>query len=113
MRYQDDFLLFHPSKDYLKYCLSEIEKFLEKEKLTLNRKTRIFKNTNNFLFLARNCNGNYSRYKNVKRKLRSKYYLYKNNKVSLNSFVSSLFVIKVYVKSTLNGKNDILSMSLK
>ena len=27
VRYQDDFLLFHPSKDYLKYCLSEIKNF--------------------------------------------------------------------------------------
>ena len=43
LRYQDDFLLFHPSKEYLKYCLNELEKFLEKEKLTLNKKTRIYK----------------------------------------------------------------------
>ena len=35
VRYQDDFLLFHPSKEYLKYCLKEIENFLEKEKLKL------------------------------------------------------------------------------
>lgn len=54
VRYQDDFLLFHQSKDYLKYCLKEIEKFLTKEKLKLNIKTRIYKNTNNFLFLGRN-----------------------------------------------------------
>ena len=31
IRYQDDFLLFHPSKQYLKYCLEELKKFLEKE----------------------------------------------------------------------------------
>ena len=43
IRYQDDFLLFHPSKKYLQYCLKEIEKFLEKEKLQLNAKTRIYK----------------------------------------------------------------------
>ena len=54
VRYQDDFLLFHQSKDYLKFCLNEIEKFLTKEKLKLNIKTRIYKNTNNFLFLGRN-----------------------------------------------------------
>ena len=30
VRYQDDFLLYHPSKQYLKYCLKEIKKFLEK-----------------------------------------------------------------------------------
>ncbi len=54
VRYQDDFLLFHPSKNYLKYCLEQIKIFLEKEKLTLNQKTRIFKGTNNFIFLGRN-----------------------------------------------------------
>lgn len=27
LRYQDDFLLMHPSKEYLKYCLEEIKKF--------------------------------------------------------------------------------------
>lgn len=27
LRYQDDFLLFHPSKNYLKYCLEELKKF--------------------------------------------------------------------------------------
>lgn len=32
------FLLFHSSKEYLKYCLSEIKKFLTNEKLTLNKK---------------------------------------------------------------------------
>ena len=58
IRYQDDFLLFHPSKKYLQYCLKEIKKFLAKEKLTLNSKTRIYKNTNNFLFLGRNSKGN-------------------------------------------------------
>lgn len=70
VRYQDDFLLFHHSKKYLQYCLEEIRKFLKKEKLTLNSKTRIYKNTNNFLFLGRNSKGNYARYRNVKRKLK-------------------------------------------
>ena len=36
LRYQDDFLLFHSSKQYLKYCLKEIEKFLEKEDLKVS-----------------------------------------------------------------------------
>lgn len=90
VRYQDDFLLFHPSKDYLKYCLKEIENFLVKEKLTLNIKTRIYKNSNNFLFLGRNTKGKYVRYRNIKRKLKNKYFLYKNNLLSLGSFISSL-----------------------
>ena len=50
LRYQDDFLLFHPSKQYLKYCLNELEKFLKKEKLILNKKTRIYKSTNKALW---------------------------------------------------------------
>lgn len=90
VRYQDDFLLFHPSKKYLKYCLEEITKFLEHEKMSLNSKTRLYKNTNNFIFLGRNNFGNYSRYRNVKRKLKSRYYLYRKGKIDLNSFSSSL-----------------------
>jgi retron-type reverse transcriptase len=94
VRYQDDFLLYHPSKKYLKYCLEEIKKFLELEKLELNNKTRIYKGTNNFIFLGRNSRGDYTRYRNVKRKLKSKLYLYRNNKISLQSFASSVICYK-------------------
>lgn len=90
VRYQDDFLLFHHSKQYLQYCLAEIAEFVKKEKLKLNRKTRIFKNTNNFLFLGRNCHGKYARYRSVKRKLKAKFYLYKQGYIPLNSFLSTL-----------------------
>lgn len=89
VRYQDDFLLFHESKEYLKSCLDKIKEFLEKEKLTLNSKTRIYKNTNNFLFLGRNKKGRYARYRNIKRKLKKRYYLYTIDKISLNSLTSS------------------------
>ncbi len=94
VRYQDDFLLFHESKEYLKFCLEQIKNFLTKEKLYLNEKTRIFKNTNNFLFLGRNIKGEYARYRNVKRKLKQRYYLYNIEKISLNSFTSSLICYK-------------------
>lgn len=90
VRYQDDFLLFHPSKQYLKYCLQQISDFLAREKLHLNNKTRIYKNTNNFLFLGRNFNGKYARYRNVKRKLKKRLYLYNKGFISLNSVTSSL-----------------------
>ena len=40
IRYQDDFLLFHQSKQYLKYCLDELIKFLDKENLKLNKKNK-------------------------------------------------------------------------
>lgn len=90
VRYQDDFLLFHPSKKYLQECFEKIKKFLEKEKLTLNRKSRIYKSTNNFIFLGRNNNGKYCKYRNVKRKIKYKRYLYDNKKIPLNNLVNSI-----------------------
>lgn len=106
VRYQDDFLLFHPSKQYLKYCLKEIHTFLEKEHLKLNAKTRIYKNTNNFLFLGRNSKGDYARYRNVKRKLRARYYLYQQNRISLNSFSSSLICYNHLCKRNIKFKKS-------
>lgn len=41
-RYMDDFYLIHHDKEYLKYCLSEILKYVEKLDLELNGKTSIF-----------------------------------------------------------------------
>ena len=90
VRYQDDFLLFHPSKDYLKYCLKEITLFLDKEKLSLNAKTRIYDSNDNFIFLGKNLYGNPSKYRNVKRKIKNKRYLYFNNKITLRSLTSTI-----------------------
>lgn len=90
VRYQDDFLLFHESKEYLKECLKNIEKFLQKEKLTLNKKSRLYKNTNNFIFLGRNSKGRYAKYRNVKRKIKYKTFLYKNNKITIGSLINTL-----------------------
>lgn len=94
VRYQDDFLLFHESKDYLKYCFEEIKKFLKKEKLELNNKSRLYTNNNNFIFLGRNQNGKYARYRSVKRKLKKRVYLYKTGKINLMSLSSSLVCYK-------------------
>lgn len=88
--YQDDFLLFHPSKQYLKYCLEEIRKFLGNEKLTLNSKTRIYKNTNDFIFLGRNKVGRYAKFLSIKRKVNKRLYLYKTNRISLMSLINTL-----------------------
>lgn len=90
IRYQDDFLLFHESKDYLRLCYKKIEEFLNKEDLKLNIKTRIYKNTDNIIFLGRNFNGRYVRYRTVKRKIKKRRYLYYNKKIPLNSLVSSI-----------------------
>ena len=90
VRYQDDFVLFHESKEYLQYCLAEIDRFVQKEKLTLNPKTRIFSNTNNFLFLGRKFNGRYGRYRTINKKCRKKKSLFIQNKIKLNSVCGSL-----------------------
>ena len=94
VRYQDDFLLFHNSKDYLKKCFVLIEEFLKKEHLSLNRKSRIFKNTNKFIFLGRDPKGKYAKYRTVKRKLKYKKYLYETNKTDFNSYLSSYMSYK-------------------
>lgn len=41
IRYMDDGLILCNDKNYLKYCLSEIEKIIKKYKLSLNSKTKI------------------------------------------------------------------------
>lgn len=90
VRYQDDFLLFHPSKQYLQYCFGEIRKFLNNEKLVLNNKSRIFKSTNNYAFLGRNKKNKYIRYRNIKRKLKARKYMYATEKIPLISYVTSV-----------------------
>ena len=94
VRYQDDFLLFHKSKRYLNDCLNKIKKFLEKEKLVLNRKTRIFKNTNNFIFLGRDKKGRYANYRYVKRRIKGRNNRYIRGEIGLVNFASSLVAYK-------------------
>lgn len=94
VRYQDDFLLFSPSKKYLEYCLKELQIFLKKEKLTLNNKTRIYCSEDNFLFLGKNCKGNSAKYRVVKRNIRYKTKLYNTNKISLRNLVSTIICYK-------------------
>ena len=90
VRYQDDFILFYESKEYLEKCLEYIKEFLAKEKLTLNKKTRIYSNKQNFIFLGRKKNYNYANFRRIKGKIKKRYYLYKNNKINLNSLISSI-----------------------
>jgi len=52
IRYMDDFVLFSHNKEYLNYCLEEIRKFLSKEKLRLNDKTKIINLKNGINFLG-------------------------------------------------------------
>lgn len=94
VRYQDDFMLFHESKAYLKYCFEEIKKFLEKEKLELNKKSRIYSSNNNFVFLGRNKKGGYARYRRVKRKMKKTVYLYKRGAIDLMGISGTLLCYK-------------------
>ena len=41
VRYMDDFILIHPSKTYLQFCLSQINSFIQSLGLQLNTKTEI------------------------------------------------------------------------
>lgn len=81
-------------KEYLKICLELIKKFLEKEKLVLNRKTRIYKNTNKFIYLGRKPNGRYARYRTIKRKIKKRAYLYQTNHLKLNGIASTMICYK-------------------
>lgn len=51
-RYMDDFWLIHPSKEYLRYCLEVITKYLETLDLELNGKTQIFPFKNGVSYLG-------------------------------------------------------------
>jgi len=51
-RYMDDLYLIHSDKQFLKYCLAEIQKVCETLKITVNlKKTRIAKLSDGLLFL--------------------------------------------------------------
>jgi hypothetical protein len=51
-RYMDDFILLHPSKDYLKMCLKEISQICDDLKIELNpKKTQIVKISRGFTIL--------------------------------------------------------------
>lgn len=58
VRYQDDFLLLHKKKHILKGWCEEIVLELKILNLKLNPKTRIFKSTNNYIFLGHDIEGN-------------------------------------------------------
>lgn len=90
VRYQDDILILHESKQYLKECLIKIEEYLKREKLELNSKTRIYDDSNNFIYLGRDVKGRYAKYRTVNRKIKKSYYLYRSGNIRLNSFVGAI-----------------------
>ena len=53
IRYMDDFMLIHHDKEYLKYCLEEIRKFIKPLEISLNtKKTQIYKLKQGIKFLG-------------------------------------------------------------
>lgn len=90
IRYQDDFCLMHPSKQYLKECKRKIEDFLTKEKLKLNQKTRIYSNKNNYLFLGRTINNQKGNYREKGRKIKRRYKDYQKDSILLYSMVGTI-----------------------
>ena len=90
--------LYHPSKEYLKHCLEEISAFLKNENLQLNKKTRIYKSSNNFIFLGRNVKGGYGKYRYVNRRLKNKVKRYRNKNVKLGSLVGAMQSYKYLMK---------------
>ena len=52
IRYMDDFILMHPDREYLKYCLEEIRKKVAAEELKLNQKTKIISMKDGLNFLG-------------------------------------------------------------
>lgn len=90
VRYQDDFLLFHFSKEYLKECLKKIDKFLRSERLELNKKTRIYTSENNFVYLGRNVCGMYGKRREVLRKLKKRQFLYSNGEIGLYAYMGAV-----------------------
>ena len=101
IRYQDDGLIFHESKEYLKVCFKEIEKFLDKEHLKLNNKSRIYKNTNNFVFLGRNRRGKYAKYRNIKRQIKYRKHLYEDGKIDLMGYINTINCYRNIVKKVI------------
>ena len=98
IRYQDDGLIFHESKEYIKFFFKEIKEFLDKEHLKLNNKSRIYRNTNNFIFLGRNLKGKYAKYRNIKRKIKYRKKLYEIEKIDLIGYINTVNCYKNIVK---------------
>lgn len=90
IRYQDDFLLIHEDKQYLKYCLEKIKIKLAEIGLEINDKTRIYKNNENMNFIGVRKNKKFSNRHRTIKKVNQRIKLYRNNKISFSSIISSI-----------------------
>lgn len=94
--YMDDGILFYQDKEYLKYCLEEIERYLDNIKLKLNMKKTQINNISNgiaflgfrFIFINNRLimkvrNDTKTRFRN---KIRLLYKLYNKNNITYNKY---------------------------
>lgn len=89
IRYQDDMLLIHQDKEYLKSCLDKIRIKLDNIGMRLNNKTKIYKSNENITFIGIKKNKRYSNISRTRKKYKIKLNEYERGKVSLNSLISS------------------------
>ncbi len=96
IRYMDDLVLLHHDKEYLKYCLKEIEKKVKELRLSLNNKTQIVEIHNGLTFLGHR----------IILKNQRLYLLMDNkNKKNINKAVNNLKdeSVKTFLKERYNG----------
>lgn len=89
IRYQDDMILIHNDKEYLRYCLGEIKNKLDELNMKLNQKTKIYKSNENINFIGVRKNGKYSNISKTRKKYKKMLYKYNNDEVPLSSLISS------------------------
>ena len=89
IRYQDDFVLIHHDKEYLKYCLSVIKQKLQELDMQLNKKTKIYKNTENINFIGIKKNYQYSKLARTRKKYKKNLKKYQNQEIDLTTVLSS------------------------
>lgn len=90
IRYQDDMILFHEDRNYLKYCLKHIEEEISKLGMKLNNKTRIYKHNENMSFIGVKRTRRLTNYQRTVKKVKNNLKLYKNGKKNISSIISSI-----------------------
>lgn len=94
IRFQDDFILIHPSKEYLQYCLKCIIIELDKLNLKVNNKTKIYKNTENINFMGIRKNKKFTNYHRTVKKVKKRVEQYYDKRQELSGVISSINYIK-------------------
>ena len=119
VRYMDDFLLIHHSKEHLKWCLKEIECILKRDyKLNLNRnKTRIYSSNGGFEFLGYRFRiWNHKTIMTlrresimrIKKRVKEVNYLYRCNRISFEKCFSSMNNYLYTYKGSKRKINDMI-----